>query len=457
MKPKELMGINRNSIYRRLAIVLFVSICGTPFSVLALDNSIVFTASTAISASSYTGWVEDGEGKHWVDNGSFAVNKEVRDPSTGKWYYFDSEGRMVSDSDVWLDEGQKWVRYGDDGAMVKGEDHRVSPVDGQWHWWYFDPYTGAMAKGLTDIPSGTGSKTVLYDEACGWMLYGEQCVSGNWYLFNGYTGEMTRDSDVWLDEGQKWVRYGDDGAMVKGEDHRVSPVDGQWHWWYFDPYTGAMAKGLTDIPSGTGSKTVLYDEACGWMLYGKQYIGSDIYLFDNQTGQLIGKQETTGNTLTDEQVGEKIKEIIRTAESLESKNSGLWYASVVTVQPNNTQLPLRCDGFTAYVYYLCDVQAWESYSEGANRWDNSSMGTYGGYKGQLKYIESLGRLVRNINDLEVGDIVFYGQNDSNLRHAAIYKGNGIIIHAADSQHGITEGPVSDLGDFVAGGSPLNHG
>ena len=361
MKPKELMGINRNSIYRRLAIVLFVSICGTPFSVLALDNSIVFTASTATSASSYTGWVEDGEGKHWVDNGSFAVNKEVRDPSTGKWYYFDSEGRMVS------------------------------------------------------------------------------------------------DSDVWLDEGQKWVRYGDDGAMVKGEDHRVSPVDGQWHWWYFDPYTGAMAKGLTDIPSGTGSKTVLYDEACGWMLYGKQYIGSDIYLFDNQTGQLIGKQETTGNTLTDEQVSEKIKEIIRTAESLESKNSGLWYASVVTVQPNNTQLPLRCDGFTAYVYYLCDVQAWESYSEGANRWDNSSMGTYGGYKGQLKYIESLGRLVRNINDLEVGDIVFYGQNDSNLRHAAIYKGNGIIIHAADSQHGITEGPVSDLGDFVAGGSPLNHG
>ena len=281
------------------------------------------------------------------------------------------------------------------------------------------------------------------------MLYGEQRVSDNWYLFNEYTGEMTRDGDIWLERGQKWVRYGEDGAMVKGEDHRLSPVDGQMHWWYFDPYTGAMAKGLTDVPAGSGTKTVLYDETYGWMLYGEQQIGSVKYLFDNQTGALIKRYTSNGD---------KVNEIIQTAESLESKNSGLWYASIVTVQPNNTQLPLRCDGFTAYVYYLCDVQAWETYNMGPNRWDNSSMGTYGnGYKGQLKYIESLGRLVRNINELEVGDIVFYGQSDSNLRHAAIYKGNGIIIHAADNHHGITEGPVKDLGDFVAGGSPLNHG
>ena len=410
-------------------------------------QTAVNTAAT--SKDTVNGWINDQAGRHWLINGEYAKNQEIRDPQTGDWYFFDDQGNMVINKDVWLERGQKWVRYGEDGAMVKGEDHRLSPVDGQMHWWYFDPYTGAMAKGLTDVPAGSGTKTVLYDETYGWMLYGEQRVSDNWYLFNEYTGEMTRDGDIWLERGQKWVRYGEDGAMVKGEDHRLSPVDGQMHWWYFDPYTGAMAKGLTDVPAGSGTKTVLYDETYGWMLYGEQQIGSVKYLFDNQTGALIKRYTSNGD---------KVNEIIQTAESLESKNSGLWYASIVTVQPNNTQLPLRCDGFTAYVYYLCDVQAWETYNMGPNRWDNSSMGTYGnGYKGQLKYIESLGRLVRNINELEVGDIVFYGQSDSNLRHAAIYKGNGIIIHAADNQHGITEGPVKDLGDFVAGGSPLNHG
>jgi len=314
-------------------------------------QTAVNTAAT--SKDTVNGWINDQAGRHWLINGEYAKNQEIRDPQTGDWYFFDDQGNMVINKDVWLERGQKWVRYGEDGAMVKGEDHRLSPVDGQMHWWYFDPYTGAMAKGLTDVPAGSGTKTVLYDETYGWMLYGEQ------------------------------------------------------------------------------------------------QIGSVKYLFDNQTGALIKRYTSNGD---------KVNEIIQTAESLESKNSGLWYASIVTVQPNNTQLPLRCDGFTAYVYYLCDVQAWETYNMGPNRWDNSSMGTYGnGYKGQLKYIESLGRLVRNINELEVGDIVFYGQSDSNLRHAAIYKGNGIIIHAADNQHGITEGPVKDLGDFVAGGSPLNHG
>lgn len=417
-----------------------------------IASEINIQPSTNESQSSnvlLNGWTEDKAGKHWLINGVYATDQEVYDPQTGNWYYFDAQGNMVSNKDVWLVQGQKWVRYGDEGAMIKGEDYRLSPVDGKMHWWYFDPVTGAMAKGLVEIPTETGTKTVYYDDTFGWMLYGEQPINDSWYLFDQYSGEMFANSDVWLEKDRKWVRYGENGAMVKGEDYRLSTVDNKMHWWYFDPTTGAMAKGLTDVPAGSGTKTVLYDETYGWMLYGEQQIGSMKYLFDNQTGALIKRYTSNGD---------KVAEIIQTAESLESKNSGLWYASIVTVQPNNTQLPLRCDGFTAYVYYLCDVQAWETYNMGPNRWDNSSMGTYGnGYKGQLKYIESLGRLVRNINELEAGDIVFYGQSDSNLRHAAIYKGNGIIIHAADNQHGITEGPVKDLGDFVAGGSPLNHG
>lgn len=59
------------------------------------------------------------------------------------WYWFDADGSMAKSKDVYVPESNenrangKWVRYDENGHMIKGEDNRQ--VDGEWGWWYFDP------------------------------------------------------------------------------------------------------------------------------------------------------------------------------------------------------------------------------------------------------------------------------------------------------------------------------
>lgn len=78
-------------------------------------------------------------------------------------------------------------------------------------------------------------------------------------------GSVARNKDVYLQSnGGKWVRYDAAGHMVKGEDYRYGA------WYYFDTTTGAMAKGITHVPSN-GGKWVYYDLTTGKMLYGERY------------------------------------------------------------------------------------------------------------------------------------------------------------------------------------------
>lgn len=95
--------------------------------------------------------IDDGEdGVRFVEeDGRMAAGKEVYDPASDAWYWADSvevnDGRIAMGKDVYLpSNGGKWVRYDAEGRMVKGQDGAVSPDDGQWHWWYFDPVTGEM-------------------------------------------------------------------------------------------------------------------------------------------------------------------------------------------------------------------------------------------------------------------------------------------------------------------------
>ena len=391
-----------------------------------------------VSSEPKTGWNSDKS--RWYDDGVMAQNHCFYDPDSDNWYWADTDGSIATDKDVfipkdesevdengiWTGEG-KWTRYDADRRMVKGWDTRYGGK------YYFDPITGEMTKGEVYM----GSNVLTVSSLAGW------------YHFDEITGKMDIDKDVYVrSNGGKWVRYDEDGRMVHGEDYRKSKDDGKMHWWFFDSVTGAMQKGMLDIRDGSKTKTVYYDLTMGWMLYGDQVINGQKLHFNEVTGAL--EQSTSNKSEVTEYSSETVKKIIETAVSYESANTNnqYWYGTVVTVQPNNTQLKLTCDGFTAYIHYLCGVQAWETYSMGANRWDDSS------YYAQIRWIDSLGNLKKSIDQLEPGDIVFYGKSYTNLRHAAIYKGNGIIVHAADKAHGIREGPVSDLGDFYAGGSPL---
>lgn len=77
-----------------------------------------------------------------------------------------------------------------------------------------------------------------------------------------------------------------------------------------------------------------------------------------------------------------------------------------------------CTGFVKYVY---------------NHFGIAASRTMGGYS--LSNYSAYGTYVA-IEDLEPGDIVIYGTSESNLTHAAIYVGDGLIINALNPYYGV---------------------
>ncbi len=203
----------------------------------AVDKN--YTDTTRIKAQkdgkngtwAFSGWDAGNlNGTTVVFRGSWSFT-EVYDPLTDAWYWFDQDGTMATDKDVFIPtnaertEG-KWVRYNPEGGMVKGEDFRY----GGWYW--FNPITGEMIKDFAFIPEeGTEGKWVYYDKINGQMHHGESCIDGNWYYFDEWTGKM-----------------------VHGEYYRDN------NWYYYDDVTGIMAHGWVTLPNG---ERAYYDEVTG--------------------------------------------------------------------------------------------------------------------------------------------------------------------------------------------------
>lgn len=198
------------------------------------------------------GWVVENGTRHWYENGRMARSHAFYDKASDAWYWADADGSIARDKDVFIpkdetdrSKGGKWVRFDRDSRMIKGEQH--STKAGHIGWYWFDPTTGEMAKGMRHIGSN-GGKWVYYDATTGIMAHGERYVNYDrahtgWYHFDEATGAMTHGDVYVRSNGGKWVRYDRaTGIMVHGLQHQ----DGSWYW--FDRNTGAMAHGRTWVP-----------------------------------------------------------------------------------------------------------------------------------------------------------------------------------------------------------------
>ena len=256
------------------------------------EKGIVSTTYTGIGIEAATGK------RYFFDNGTAASNKEVYDAATDAWYWIDEDGSVAVNKDAFVPtnadrtEG-KWVRYDENGKMIKGEDYR----NGGWYW--FDPITGEMLKGYREITMADGNKKyVYYDDVNGQMVYDERETDGIAYKFNEGTGEGyngwadANGRQVWYENG---VRQGYKGNDITYRGKEIyDAVSDAWYWLdnveggakavnkdvYQESYAGIYA----DREDGTG-KWVRYD-ADGHMIKGWSEQNGNTYYFDMETGAM---------------------------------------------------------------------------------------------------------------------------------------------------------------------------
>ena len=297
--------------------------------------------NTSFYASEITqnGWQEVDGKKYWYENGvkqgTEGRGKEIYDPASDAWYWLDAvqDGAMAVSKDVYQEswageygdtvgaDGEKygkWVRYDENGHMVKGWQTTNAGT------YYFDPTTGAMAKGITTIDGvprtfnqENGILAVngfeVVDRKNYWSEDGvRQGTEGRgkeiynpmtdaWYWLDAVQdGAVAVSKDVYQESyaGQfadredgtgKWVRYNSVGRMVKGWDYSQR-FDGKVY--YFDPTTGAMAKGTAVIDGVTYE----FDRETGVLLDAEDIInevdeeGYYHYLYDAERGAYCGEK-----------------------------------------------------------------------------------------------------------------------------------------------------------------------
>ena len=279
-----------------LAAVFFWGNCDNAYAAQYTDKE-----GHEVDTDTLTGWAADpdmpGEW-YWFDEGVMAENKEVYDPETDAWYWFDADGTMAKDKDVFipaknqkdtddsdsddLEAAGKWVRYDENGLMIKGEDYRYGG------WYDFDAITGEMVKGFSYLPDTETNdskdtenttpegKWVYYDEITGQMHHGESYIHENWYRFDDVTGAMVHGEYV-NDNG--WYRYDDiTGIMVHGEYVNDNG------WYRYDDVTGVMILGVYEDEEGS----YYYDENTGVMCTGIVDIDDTRYKYDSETGKCLG-------------------------------------------------------------------------------------------------------------------------------------------------------------------------
>ena len=307
----------------------------------------------------------------------------------------------------------------------------------------------------------------------GQKQYGETIRNGHWVYFDkDNDGIMARNKDVFLptaDDPDRWVRYGDDGAMIKGE-YAVGD-----NWYHFDEETGAMTKGWYTLPPNdvfNYERKVCYDPTTGVMIKGVTRIDptmtdpaqyGSLYDFDatsgNATWHLPVAEDLTGGKYPDSPTGgyqgDRRQRVLYAALS----RLGAPY------ELNNIPNGFVCDGLTAWAYTQGTGETWDNLDMG------STIGT--GDIGPADYewdlIKNRNGIKTNLADFQPGDLIFWGTDDTLTRypgalgeagwpgyHAAIYYHDGLMIHSATSTGGgvhVYSAADYPMYNWLGGGSP----
>lgn len=226
------------------------------------------------------GWVPTDAGmKYYIDNTAVVGEKKI----DGAWYYFNTDGMMVTGWTVQEGKPEKQYYYDADGKMhygwltVDGKNYYFhertgvmmksceKKINGKYYYFAAD---GVMATGWT-VQEARPDKRYYYD-ADGTMCYGEKKIDGHWYYFHERSGIMMTG---WINHHNHTYYYNTDGAMYYGEKKENG------HWYYFHERTGVMTTGWAKHHGHT-----YYYNTDGTMYYGEKKISGAWYYFHERTG-----------------------------------------------------------------------------------------------------------------------------------------------------------------------------
>ena len=154
-------------------------------------------ATTEESATTpENGWSADS--MYWCENGIKqgleGRGKEIYDPASDPWYWLDAadNGKKAVSKDVYQEsDGGKWVRYDENGHMVKGWNLNTDGL------YYFAPVTGEMLKETVNI----NGASYQFDGVTGTSISVEYPVA-----------ELNQESD-----GQRFIDSSKESLILDGD------------------------------------------------------------------------------------------------------------------------------------------------------------------------------------------------------------------------------------------------
>lgn len=99
------------------------------------------------------GWKKEDGYWYYYDNNQKLTNKWLKDVNNGEWYYFGTDGRMITND--WVKDGGEWYYLGDDGIMYR---NRWLKDEGEWY------YLDSLGKMVRNMPLNYKGKWCWMDD-----------------------------------------------------------------------------------------------------------------------------------------------------------------------------------------------------------------------------------------------------------------------------------------------------
>ena len=304
-----------------MAGVLAKAVAGTTAGMMTMAAVLAAVPVNAAADEVIMEWREENGVKYWYENGvrqgvkynadgSIDISyrgKEIYDPSSAAWYWLDcvQNGAVAKNKDVYQESaaGQwgagtnengekvgKWVRYDENGHMVKGWQTTDAGT------YYFDPVYGTMAKGDVVIDG----QSYYFNKDTGILeRSGQTDDDGNSFLTDGW--HKVGGINYWYENGvRQGVKYNADGSIdisYRGKEI-YDPSSAAWYWLdcvqngavaknkdvYQESAAGQWGAGTNENGEKVG-KWVRYDEN-GHMVKGWQTTEAGTYYFDTVYGTM---------------------------------------------------------------------------------------------------------------------------------------------------------------------------